>query len=122
MKFLIDMNLSSSWVEALTSEGWESVHWCTVGDPTSPDQEIMKWAKKNGYVVFTHDLDLGAILAASQDIGPSVIQVRTQDVSPSSLKKSLVKAIREFSIHLEKGALITLDIDRARVRILPIKA
>jgi len=40
----------------------------------------MDWAKDNGYVVFTHDLDFSALLAATQAECSSVIQVRTQDV------------------------------------------
>jgi len=31
----------------------------------------MIWAKEKGYVVFTHDLDFGALLAASKDAGIS---------------------------------------------------
>ncbi len=42
----------------------------------------MEWAKTNSHIVFTHDLDFGAILAATNAIAPSVIQVRTQDVMP----------------------------------------
>ena len=35
------------------------------------DKEIMIWAKEKGYVVFTHDLDFGALLAVSKDAGVS---------------------------------------------------
>jgi predicted nuclease of predicted toxin-antitoxin system len=85
MKILIDMNLSPDWVGVLTREGWQTLHWSKVGDPRARDSVIMKWARDNGYVVFTHDLDLGALLAATRAIGPSVIQVRAQDIMPGSL-------------------------------------
>ena len=39
----------------------------------------MAWARENGYVVFTHDLDFGTLLALTRDAGPSVIQVRTHE-------------------------------------------
>jgi predicted nuclease of predicted toxin-antitoxin system len=45
----------------------------------------MQWARDHGHVVFTHDLDFGILLAHSKDGRPSVIQVRTQDVSPAHL-------------------------------------
>jgi predicted nuclease of predicted toxin-antitoxin system len=45
----------------------------------------MQWARNNDYLVFTHDLDFGILLAHSRDSGPSVIQVRTQDVTPDHL-------------------------------------
>jgi predicted nuclease of predicted toxin-antitoxin system len=33
MKFLIDMNLSPLWVPFLANQGFEAVHWSTVGQP-----------------------------------------------------------------------------------------
>lgn len=44
---------------------------------SATDEEIMRWARENGYVVFTHDLNFGVILAATRAQSPSVIQVRT---------------------------------------------
>ena len=54
MKLLIDMNLSPVWVDVFEKEGGvEAIHWTDVGDPRVPDNEIMKWARDNGYIVFT---------------------------------------------------------------------
>lgn len=78
------------------------------------------WAKASAYVVFTHDLDFGAILAATGAQGPSVFQVRTQDVSPPHLEPIVVAALGEHAAALEEGALVTVDEARSRVRILPI--
>ena len=80
----------------------------------------MEWARKNGYVVLTHDLDFGALLAATTAGKPSVIQVRTQDVTPSHLERTIIDAIREYETLLESGALITIDEATARARILPL--
>jgi len=85
MKILIDMNLSPDWVKVLEHAGWEAVHWSTVGDMRAPDDIIMSWARENGYIVFTHDLDFGVLLALTRAESPSVIQVRTQDVFPDVL-------------------------------------
>jgi predicted nuclease of predicted toxin-antitoxin system len=119
MKIIIDMNLSPDWVKVLTNAGWESVHWSTVGDMRATDDVIMSWARENGYVVFTHDLDFGILLALTQAESPSVIQVRTQDVFPKVLGKRLVKVLQEHQATLEKGALLTVDEAKARVRVLP---
>jgi predicted nuclease of predicted toxin-antitoxin system len=78
MKIVIDMNLTPLWVDVLTKHGWQAVHWSSIGAPRAKDSEIMNWALTNGHIVFTHDLDFGAILAATQANAPSVIQVRTQ--------------------------------------------
>ncbi len=120
MKILIDMNLSPDWVPALRKQGWNSIHWSEVGDPRAPDVEIMLWAPANGYVVFTHDLDFSSILAATQAQGPSVIQVRAQDILPASLEAVVVAALRQFEKELEAGALVSVDEARSRVRVLPI--
>jgi predicted nuclease of predicted toxin-antitoxin system len=78
----------------------------------------MSWAKDNEFIVFTHDLDFGAILAATKADGPSVIQVRTQDVSPQHLSAVVLRALKQYSQQLESGALIAVDEIKSRVRIL----
>lgn len=83
------------------------------------DDVIMNWARENGYVVFTHDLDLGALLATTRAEGPSVIQVRTQDIMPDGLGNRMLTILRQYGSILEKGALITIDETKDRVRILP---
>jgi len=119
MKLLVDMNLSPDWVTVFEQQGWQALHWATVGDPRAPDSAIMEWARGNGYVVFTHDLDFGTLLATTRVQGPSVIQVRTQDIMPQSLGGRLVPIFRQYASVLERGALVTVDETKSRVRILP---
>jgi predicted nuclease of predicted toxin-antitoxin system len=119
MKILLDMNLSPDWVEVLKRGGLDTVHWSEVGDIHATDGEIMNWAQTNDYVVFTHDLDFGIILAVTQAKGPSVIQVRTQDVFPQTLGERMIEILRHHKDVLEKGALITVDEAKSRARILP---
>lgn len=120
MKVLVDMNLSPEWTQVFVANGWEAVHWSEIGDPRATDRAIMDWAQANGYVVFTHDLDFGALLAATKASGPSVIQVRVQDVFPSHLSDIVVRAVRQHQEQIESGALIIVDEARARVRVLPL--
>ena len=70
--------------------------------------------------MFTHDLDFGAALALTQAEGPSVIQVRTQDVTPEHLEPQVINVVENNSSQLEAGCLIVLDEVRSRVRILPL--
>ena len=114
------MSLSPAWVEVLRASGVEAVHWSAVGEQGTTDRRIMDWARANGYVVFTHDLDFGALLAASHAGGPSVIQVRAQDVLAAHLAGVVIDALQRYRSFLDAGALISMDEDRARVRILPI--
>jgi len=121
MKILIDMNLSPEWVVVFSQHGIAAVHWSTVRDPRAEDSVLMDWARVNDYIVFTHDLDFGATLALTQAESPSVIQVRTQDVTPAHLEKAVVDMIRKNESLLESKALIVLDEGRLRVRILPLR-
>lgn len=51
MKLLIDMNLAPLWVGFLADEGFQGIHWPTVGRPSAPDSEIMEYAMSIGDVV-----------------------------------------------------------------------
>ena len=94
MKFLVDMNLSPRWVETLRGAGWNAEHWSSIGRGNELDSEIMQYAALNGYIVLTHDLDFSAILAATHGGRPSVVQLRTDDVSPSTVSTQLMAALR----------------------------
>ena len=108
------------WVEVIEQAGWPAVHWSNTADVGASDDVIMEWARVNGCVLFTHDLDFGTLLATTRASGPSVIQVRTQDTMPRSLSVRLVQLLQLYETTLESGALITVDEIRSRVRILPI--
>ena len=120
MKILLDMNLSPTLVQKLSSLTHNAIHWSEVGDARAADREIMAWAAENGYTVLTHDLDFGALLAASGGEKPSVIQIRTRDLLSSSFFQALQDALVRFEPELEEGALVVVEPGRARVRILPL--
>jgi predicted nuclease of predicted toxin-antitoxin system len=121
MRILLDMNLPPRWVEFFGEHGIESRHWSAVGDPHASDSVIMAWARGHGYVVFTHDLDFSALLAATDAHGPSILQVRTQDVMPEHIGNHVVEVIRDHADVLEEGAIVSIDAAEARARILPIR-
>ena len=121
MRLLVDMNLTPAWVEFLAAHDIEAVHWSAVGEPTADDPVIMEFARTHDMVVLTHDLDFGALLAVTGAEGPSVIQIRTTDVTPEAQSKRLLAALEQFKEQLENGALISIDESRARVRLLPLK-
>ena len=75
---------------------------------------------KIGYTVLTHDLDFSAILAATHGDRPSVVQVRTDDVSPTMVSAIVIAALRRAEPELEAGALLTVSSGQMRIRMLPI--
>jgi predicted nuclease of predicted toxin-antitoxin system len=121
MKLLVDMNLSPKWIALLHDSGWEAVHWSSVGRADARDSEIMAYAAAKGYVVVTHDLDFGAILAVTHGKKPSVVQIRSEDVSSDIVGRQTVAALRHTQAELEAGALVTIEADRTRLRLLPLE-
>ncbi len=121
MKVLVDMNLSPRWVGLLVGASIEAVHWSTVGPADAPDSQIMAFAKANGYVVLTHDLDFSAILAATHGNKPSVAQIRSEDIDPDVIGKPVIAALQQLSTELDDGALITIEPSRTRLRVLPLR-
>ena len=120
MRLLVDMNLSPTWLSVLRQAGFKAVHWSEVGTPDAPDRELMRWAAANQYVVLTSDLDFGAILAASGRAGPSVVQIRSDLLTPAAIGGAVLRAIEQTRNELAAGALVSVDLHRARVRVLPL--
>ena len=121
MNFVLDMNLAPRWCQEFTNRGHQAAHWTQVGSPDAPDTELMRWARDNDHVVFTHDLDFGTLLALTHAAGPSVIQVRSAEPLPESVGEQLFRATQQYGDELDHGALVTVDPARSRVRILPIR-
>jgi predicted nuclease of predicted toxin-antitoxin system len=121
MRLLLDMNLSPSWVRFLEENGFVAIHWVAIGPVTATDAAIMAWARENGHVVITHDLDFSALLASTEATGPSVILLRGQDILPSAMGPVVVRSIREHVEALDQGAVLSVDASAARLRILPIR-
>lgn len=120
MELLLDMNISPDLCDGLANAGWKSIHWSAIGEPSAPDTAVLEYAKARGYVLLTHDLDFSAILSATRARAPSVVQVRFQDVLSKEFQRLLTGALKQFEAELDSGALVVVDENRSRARILPI--
>ena len=120
MRLLIDMNMSPDLCARFRAAGHEAVHWSTIGAANAPDKAIVDYAKAQGFVVLTHDLDFGAILAATRAEGPSVVQIRTEDTMSDRFVALVSATLTRFEAELSTGALVIVDESRARVRVLPM--
>ena len=121
MNVLVDMNLPPAWVGFLEEHAIHAVHWSAVGSPSAQDSTIMAWALDHGHCVLTHDLDFAMLLGTTGDRGPSVILVRALDVFPQALGALVVQVLVEHAAAIDGGAIVTLDGQNARLRILPIR-
>ncbi len=91
MNLVLDMNLSPLWVDFFDGTFVNAVHWSSIGAVDIEDEKIFEWAKVNHHLVFTNDLDFGAILAATNANALSVLQVRTQDLLPETIGEKFSK-------------------------------
>ena len=80
---------------------------------------IMDHAAQSGAVILTRDLDFAAMLASSARTSPSVVQVRASRASPALHGPIVLRALRETADALSAGAIVTIDTERVRVRVLP---
>lgn len=120
MNILIDMNLSPNWAEFLTGAGFTAVHWSAEGAPNASDHELMQWAAQRDHIVLTADLDFAAILAATESNRPSVILVRNDILTPEALGNAVLAVIQQAKDELLAGAIVSVDAERARIRVLPL--
>jgi predicted nuclease of predicted toxin-antitoxin system len=120
VKILIDMSLSPLWVEFLAEVGLEAVHWSELGRTDACDVELLEFAAREKWVVFSNDFAFGAILAASQTGRASVIQVRRLDILPSAISEMVVDLLRRYEAQLAKGVLVVIDAPRHTIRMLEI--
>ena len=121
MKVLVDMNLGLGFIAELQALGIEARHWSQVGALDAPDSVIMEWARREGLVVLTSDLDFGALLHSTNGMGPSVIQFRGSDLRVRAILGDLINVLDTFRDLLVRGALVTVAGKRVRIVELPVK-
>lgn len=114
------MNLSPRWVPFLNRGGVDAVHWSSFGRVNAPDTEVMEWARTHGCIVFTNDLDFSALLAMTRGTGPSVLQLRLQDLLPDAVGDVVLRVLQQQQSSLTKGAIVTVADSGTRVRVLPL--
>jgi predicted nuclease of predicted toxin-antitoxin system len=121
MKLIIDMNLSPNWVQILKEGGIDATHWSEIGSQNAPDATILAYALEHRYIVLTHDLDFSAILASTNIEKPSVVQIRSTNVSPAAIGKQVIAALIQMADELAEGALVTVEPQKTRLRLLPFR-
>lgn len=118
MNFLIDMNVPASWADFLTGAGHTAVDWSDEGHPDAPDCDVFAWAVERQYVVLTADLDIDAAPAGP---APGVIILPCAVLTPETLGHAVLAVIHRSSAELATGAVIAVDADPARSRVLSRK-
>jgi predicted nuclease of predicted toxin-antitoxin system len=120
MKFLADMGISRSTVQALRDAGHDAVHLREQGLQRLSDRNILDKARTEGRVVLTFDLDFGELLTAGMRDSPSVVIFRLRHATPLSVSAKLLEVVNKESEELVRGAVVIVQDGRYRLRRLPI--
>jgi len=120
MKLLLDQGLPRTTAALLCQAGVDTVHVGDIGHSRSEDRAILQLAKDTGRIVVTLDADFHTLLALSGASGPSVIRVRIERLRGDPMAKLLQTVLTQCADDLTKGAAITVQESRIRVRLLPI--
>jgi len=116
----VDMNLSPEWIPVLRGYGWDAVHWSAVGDTGARDAEIMARARAERFVVFTLGLLGNAGSHARRRSQRTAVAGAGYTPRKRVSASCGMAALRRYETELIAGALVVVEEDRSRVRILPL--
>jgi len=123
MRFLIDNALSPVVAERLRRSGHDATHVRDHGLADTDDIVIFEFAERDRRVVVSADTDFGTILALREASLPSVILFRGATPKKAERQVGLLLAnLAEIATMLERGAIVVIEPQRMRVRMLPISS
>lgn len=121
MNLLIDESLQQEIAHLLSAAGHDAVHVADRGLRGSPDDAVLLAAEREGRVVITADTDFGTLLALSNADGPSVILLRRSGRRAVERVQLILTVLELAAEQLSRGAAVTVDQARLRIRELPIQ-
>lgn len=119
MRLLLDMNVPTSVVDWLRSEGHDVAHARERGASRMTDSEIFAIAVLESRAIVTFDLDFGEIVGLAGEGGAGVLLLRLRRVRPSHIQQRIRVALAEASDALSAGSIVLVDDGRIRIRSMP---
>jgi predicted nuclease of predicted toxin-antitoxin system len=121
LKFLIDMAVTPDAVDRLRAAGHDAVHAATVGLARASDSQLQDFARRDGRIIITADLDFPRLIALQQADGPGVILFRGGSYSDSEMLDLIGRVLaRSAALDLEHS-IVVVDRRRIRRRSLPMR-
>jgi len=120
MRFLADMCVDVRIVRWLREQGHDATHLRDEGLHRMPNGKIFNKAISEGRIVLTFDLDFADVAALTGGKKASVILFRLRNTRTSHVIERLSTVLEDSLEVLGKGAVITVEETRHRIRYLPI--
>jgi predicted nuclease of predicted toxin-antitoxin system len=121
LEFIADMNISPLTVHRLRERGWKIVRVSEIMDARTSDIDILNYAQERNRVIISYDLDFSELLAIYGYDRPSLINLRTDDISPEYTVQRIVEVVTQLEKELQEGIVASVDDTSVRYRNLPIK-
>jgi predicted nuclease of predicted toxin-antitoxin system len=121
VKFLADMGISPRTVAYLREHAHEAIRLDALGMERATDSIVVAYAASKGSIVLTCDLDYPEIIALAHAQSPSLIVFRLRDETAENINRLLGRFLPEVESQLLAGAIVIVEEDRIRVRLLPIE-
>ncbi|MBI5764433.1 MAG: DUF5615 family PIN-like protein [Planctomycetes bacterium] len=112
MKFLIDRCIGAQVCEWLKGQGHDALYAPELG-PDPGDESLLQTAHDQGRILITIDKDFGAIVYVQNQ--PHAGIIRMPDVSTVKRIALVSTLLRDYSVALAAGAMITIRGERIRV-------
>jgi predicted nuclease of predicted toxin-antitoxin system len=120
VRFLVDMCVDVRVAQWLRDQGHDSIHLRELGLIRLPNGEIFRRAASERRTVLTIDLDFGEIAASTSDAPARVIVLRLRNTRFLHVIDRLSAILPGAAAALERGAVVSVEEARHRVRALPI--
>ncbi len=116
IRFLIDEDMPRSTASALRGVGVECYDVREVGLKGTSDQDVFKWAQREGCVILTEDLGFSNTLKFPLGSHKGIVVARLpSEMSTKTMNDILINAITEILEDLPNNLTI-IEPDRIRIR------
>jgi predicted nuclease of predicted toxin-antitoxin system len=106
----------------MKARNYDALHVRDLGMATASDDAILARAAQDGRVLISRDADFSALLALGALNWPSFVHLRIPSVNrPEQQADLLIAALEQAVGDLERGAIVTLQDGRLRIRRLPVE-
>jgi len=121
VKFLVDMPLSPRLVEWLNEQGHPSMHAVEAGLAQASDEHVLEYARSQGQIIITADLDYPRLLALTGEATPGIILFRGGDYSEREVRERLRTTFKAISSEVFASSVVVIEKTRVRRRPLPLE-
>ena len=98
----------------------DATHVGEISMAHSKDHEILQLAERENRILITLDADFHAMLAISGAHRPSVIRIREEGLKAPAICQLIMRLRDQFTDSLQQGCVLTVTLNQARLRLLPI--